>query len=111
LPNSPKDPDLISKVEQLIELLTQMLSRDAHPLADGMDAFLLDLSRIDQSMSAAAATLTTLAPQLAGMATQADLDAAEYRMMSALKAMSESQTRIEDHLEDLFTPLGRAEDG
>lgn len=103
--------ELLPKVEQLIDLLTQMLSRDAHPLADRMDEFLQELTRIDGSMSEAALTLTTLAPQLSGLATQADLIDTEDRMMTFLEDMAARQYRIETILTELLTPPGRGRDG
>lgn len=108
---SDDNKELLPKVEQLIDLLTQMLSRDAHPLADRMDEFLQELTRIDRSMSEAATTLTTLAPQLAGMATQADVVSAEDRMTSILEDMTERQYRIETLMEELFQPPGQGGSG
>lgn len=108
---SDYDAELLPKVEQLIDLLMQMLARDAHPLADRMDEFLMELTRIDRSMSAAAATLATLAPQLAGMATQAGLVDTEDRMMVFLEDMAARQHRIETILTELLMPAGRGPDG
>ncbi|OCX63167.1 hypothetical protein BFP70_13265 [Thioclava sp. SK-1] len=108
---SDDNKELLPKVEQLIDLLTRVLSRDAHPLADRMDEFLQELTRIDRSMSEAATTLTTLAPQLAGMATQADVAGSEDRMTNILEDMAKRQYRIEVLMAELFQPLGQGDSG
>lgn len=108
---SDDNKELLPKIEQLIDLLTQMLSRDAHPLADRMDEFLQELTRIDRSMSEAATTLTTLAPQLAGMATQAEVAGSEDRLTNILEDMALRQYRIETMMTELFQPPGLGGNG
>lgn len=109
--SSANSTDLLPKIDQLIDLLQQVLSRDAHPLMDRLDEYLAEISRIERSMILAAEALSKVAPQLLDMPTRQELAMQEDRLTDWLEAIVNRQDRIEMQLKELFVPVGLEDDG
>lgn len=105
------DPHLLSRIETLIDLLRRMLDRDGDPLADRLDQFLMEISRIESAMTSAAESLTKVVPWIADTPSRSDLALVEVRIASLLEEMIERQDRLEGRLDLLFQPVGAEGDG
>lgn len=105
------DPHLLSRIETLIDLLRRMLDRDGDPLADRLDQFLIEISRIESAMTSAAETLTRVVPRISDTPSRFDLALVEGRIASLMEEMIDRQYRLEQRFDLLFQPVGPEDDG